>query len=234
MPGNVPGPAAGAWLTCNRAPASGSRGFTLIEVLIALSITTFVATIAYTSLSTALSGVESTRDVSERSYEVNRALMVLNRDLRQLVDRPVRDEFGELESALMGGDLARFPLAFTRAGWHNPGALQRSQLQRVAYRVEDETLWRDSWPVLDRAGDTEPYSVRLLDGVEFMELAFLQSLERLNLGPDDESIDTEGWDDNWVRLPGVASDQGLPVALELKLELTDWGELRRLYALPPL
>jgi general secretion pathway protein J len=229
MPGSPRIPATAA-----RGPAAGSRGFTLVEVLVALAITAFVATIAYTSLSTALAGIESTRDVSERSYEVNRALMVLNRDLRQLVDRPVRDEFGELEPALLGGELARFPLAFTRAGWHNPGGLPRSQLQRVAYRVEDETLWRDSWPVLDRAGDTEPQSVRLLDGVEFMQLAFLPSLERLNLGPDDEALDTETWDDNWVRLPGASGDLGLPMALELRLELTDWGELRRLYALPPL
>ena len=39
-----------------------SRGFTLVEVLIALAITAFVSTIAYTSLSTVITGMERTRE----------------------------------------------------------------------------------------------------------------------------------------------------------------------------
>ena len=97
-----------------------SAGFTLVEVLIALAITAFVSTIAYTSLSTVLAGVESTRQVSNRTYEVNRAWMIISRDLRQFVNRPIRDEFGEREPAMMGGPAARFALSFTRSGWHNP------------------------------------------------------------------------------------------------------------------
>ena len=141
-------------------------GFTLIEVLIALAITAFVSMIAYTSLSTVLSGVESMRENTDRIYEVNRAFMILTRDLRQFADRPVRDEYGELEPAMTGGILARFPLSFTRTGWHNPNRHPRSNMQRVNYRLEDQALWRDSYPVLDRASDTEPDSVVLLEGVD--------------------------------------------------------------------
>ena len=118
-------------------------GFTLIEVLIALAITAFVSAIAYTSLSTVISGVESTRETSERTYQVNRAWMIISRDLRHVVWRPIRDEFGEREPAMAGGPAARFPLSFTRSGWHNPRDHLRSQLQRVNYRIEDEARWRD-------------------------------------------------------------------------------------------
>ena len=76
-----------------------SPGFTLVEVLIALAITAFVSTIAYTSLSTVISGAESTRTAAERSYAINRAWMIISRDIGQFVARPVRDEFGELEPA---------------------------------------------------------------------------------------------------------------------------------------
>ncbi len=212
-----------------------NKGFTLIEVLIAMAITALVATLAYSSLSTAILGVESTRAVATRTYEINRALMILSRDLRQFVPRPIRDEFGDVEPAMMGGRLARFPLSFTRAGWHNPNGLLRSQLQRVAYRLEDAVLWRDSWAVLDRAGDSEPQSVILLEDVEYFDLLFLASLDTLEISSDGSGMETRDWQENWVADPGIAGP-GLvpPVALEVRLQLDDWGELRRLYALPPL
>lgn len=218
-----------------RAGCARTSGFTLVEVLIALAITAFVATIAYSSLSTAILGVESIREVATRTYEVNRALMILGRDLRQFVSRPIRDEFGDLEPAMTGGPLARFPLSFTRSGWHNPNGLQRSQMQRVAYRLEDTVLWRDAWAVLDRAADSEPQSVMLLEDVEYFDLRFLGSLEAVELSNDGRELDTRSWPESWVPTSGVG-DGGLapPVAVELTLQLTDWGELRRLYALPPL
>jgi len=214
---------------------SGRAGFTLVEVLIALAITAFVSMMAYTGLSTVMTGVERLRENTDRIYEINRAFMILSRDLRQFTARPVRDEFGELEPAFTGGELARFALSFTRSGWHNPNNYPRSTLQRVNYRLEDEELWRDTYPVLDRTADTEPQSALLLDGVESMELAFLGSLEGLQVQPGSATLDTRNWVDNWV---GDSSVQGVellpPAAVEIVLQLKGWGEMRRLYALPPL
>jgi general secretion pathway protein J len=212
-----------------------TNGFTLVEVLIALAITAFVSVIAYTSLSTVMTGVESLQENTDRIYEVNRAFMILSRDLRQLSSRGVRDEFGELEPAFVGGELARFNLSFTRGGWHNPVGHPRSTLQRVNYRLEDEALWRDAYPVLDRAADTEPSSVRLLDGVEELQLAFLGSLEALQIETGGGSIDTSNWQENWVPDSGLPGTQlAPPAALEITVRLKGWGEIRRLYALPPL
>ncbi len=209
-------------------------GFTLVEVLIALAITAFVAAVAYTSLSTVVSGVDSARDTAERTHEINRAFMLLSRDLRHFVERPVRDEFGDSEPALSGGKAARFALSFTRAGWHNPNGLPRSHLQRVNYLFEDEALWRESYPVLDRAGDTAGTSVRLLDGVEYLEFGFLGSVDQLRLGRG-TNVDTRQWPENWV--VNTSDPDALPsppVAIEITLGLEDIGEITRLYALPPL
>jgi general secretion pathway protein J len=211
-----------------------ARGFTLIEVLIALAITAVVATLAYSSLSTVITAMESSRANAQRTYQINRAMSVLSRDIRQFVQRPVRDEFGEVEPALAGGPAARFMLSFTRAGWHNTNNQLRSHLQRVNYVWEEDGLWRESYPVLDRAGDTEASRVLLLDEVEQMELRFLGSLGDLNAGRGSD-IDTRNWSENWVidtSRPGV--ELSVPVAIEVNLQLTDWGELRRLYALPPI
>jgi general secretion pathway protein J len=210
-------------------------GFTLVEVLIALAITAFVSMIAYTSLSTVMTGVERLRENTDRIYEVNRAFMIMSRDLRQFTARPVRDEFGELEPAFTGGELARFALSFTRTGWHNPNNRLRSNLQRVNYRLEDDGLWRDTYPVLDRTADTEPDSVLLLDGVESLQLTFLSSLEALQTQSGKAALDTSNWAESWVS-DSSAPEAVLepPAAVEIRLQLQNWGEMRRLYALPPL
>lgn len=213
----------------------GSAGFTLVEVLIALAITAFISAIAYSSLSSALAAVESIRVTAQRTYEVDRAWMIISRDLGQFVARPVRDEFGEVEPAMMGGAAARFPLSFTRTGWHNPVGNQRSNLQRVNYRLEDGALWRDSYPVLDRAPDSAPRQVRLLEDVEVLELVFLRSLDEAEPASSGIALDTRGWQGSWVSDTSAPNTElAPPVALEFRLQLEDLGEMRRIYALPPL
>ncbi|AQA19740.1 type II secretion system protein GspJ [Halioglobus japonicus] len=212
-----------------------ARGFTLVEVLIALAITAFVSTIAYSSLSTVMLGAEANEDAARRGYEINRAWMILSRDLEHFVERPVRDEFGELESALVGGPAARFPLSFSRGGWHNPIGAPRSEVQRVNYRLENDVLWRDAYPVLDRADDTEPQSARLLEGVASVSVLFLESEAALQGGVRGTQIETRNWPENWVADPSTPGSLiEPPLALEVRLELEDWGEMRRLYVLPPL
>ncbi|PLW70333.1 type II secretion system minor pseudopilin GspJ [Pseudohalioglobus lutimaris] len=211
------------------------RGFTLVEVLIALAITAFVSVIAFTSFSTVITGVESTQATAERVYRINRAWMIISRDLEQFVARPVRDEFGELEPAMQGGMAARFPLSLSRGGWHNPLGQERPEVQRVNYRLEDNSLWRDSYPVLDRAGDTEAQSALLLEDVDEIRLLFLDGVDGARSVGTGTELDTRGWTENWVSdtsRPGAGL--GPPLAIEVRLQLSDWGEMRRIYALPPL
>ena len=209
-------------------------GFTLIEVLIAMAITGVIALLAYSSLNTVITSVDAVRREASQTHQLNRAFQVLSRDLRQVVERSIRDEFDGLESALEGGPLARQTLAFTRAGWHNTVDLPRSTLQRVAYYLEDEQLIRASWAVLDRAGSAEPREVTLLRDVEAFDVQFLQDVGQLRIDRGIE-LDRRLGADNWiadVSQPG--SVIGLPAALVIRLELEGWGEVERLYVLPPL
>jgi general secretion pathway protein J len=80
-------------------------------------------------------------------------------------------------------------------------------------------------------GRCEPQRVRLLDGVEEIELRFLEDMERLQLDRD-LVVDTTAWERNWIADPSIQALRDPPVALELRLQLTDVGELRRLYVFP--
>lgn len=213
-------------------PTSAAQdGFTLVEVLIALAITVIVAVLAYSGISTVLSGADSLRSSSQNLLEINRALSLINRDLRYFSNRPIRDEFGDLQPALSGGPLTFFPLMLTRDGWHNGQALPRSDLQRVYYFLEEGALWRAYYTVLDRAVDTEPRRLRLLEGVEEFELRFLDSLDSLTVDRD-LVVDTRNWARDWVAEPAAQSAAEPPVALEIRLQIQGLGEVRRMYAIP--
>jgi len=213
-------------------PHSPESGFTLVEVLIAMAITAFVSLLSYQTLSTALAGIESARTESERLHEINRAFTVLSRDVRQMTNRPVRDEFGQMASAVSGGELARDPLRLTRSGWHNSTGAPRGTLQRVAYRLEEDKLLRLSYPVLDRTTAIEPTETVLIDGVEVFELRFLPSVNALEVDRN-QVIDRRFWQENWVADVGF-TDKIIdpPAAIEVRVILSDWGELERLYVMP--
>ena len=209
-----------------------SKGFTLVEVLIAMAITALVAVVAYSGLSAAISGAESLRSASVRAHDIHQTLGLLSSDLRQTVNRPVIDEFGQVAPALSGGELARDMLSLTRAGWHNSTAAPRSGLQRVHWWLEDDQLWRGYYPVLDRTAGTESIEMLILDEVTRFEVRFLPALGMIESDRDDV-IDRRNWQENWIAdlsRPGLTPTP--PAAVEVVLDISGLGEVRRLYVLP--
>lgn len=199
------------------------RGFTLIEVLVALALTALVAMMAYASLSAAISASESTRSDAERLQTVDRLFQILQRDISQAVLRPVSDGYGEIQPALRGGVVDGELLLLTRAGWPNARQQLRSDLQRVRYRSTGDSLWRDYWEHTDIAPGVQPISTRVASGLPAIRMRFL--------GPGASSSGSESseWRDSW--LTQSRADR-LPLAVEVILELQAWGEIRRLLVLP--
>ncbi len=201
------------------APA---RGFTLLELLVALAVFAIMATAAYSGLRNVLFTRAAVETQSRRLAAVQLAVYRLEQDIEQAVPRGIRDEYGEPQAALLGGELADYRLTLTRAGWDNPLGQPRASLQRVAYRLRDGRLWRLHWDVLDRGGLIEPRETLLLDRVREFRVRFL---------------DQDDWRGDW---PPTASDEAgkkknpdaLPRAVEIGLTLEDWGEITRLLPLP--
>ncbi|MEK7991799.1 MAG: type II secretion system minor pseudopilin GspJ [Thiotrichaceae bacterium] len=197
-------------------------GFTLLELLVALAIFSIIAIMAYAGLNAVLKAHEQTTQHANKLAKLQMAIHFISRDLQQFVNRPVRNEFGELEPALQG---QLNQLAFTHAGWRNPTQQKRSQLRRVNYFIEDEQLWYQYWSVLDRAQDSQPYQVKLLDNIEQMQVSFL-----------DES---DKWQTTWtISAQEATQDKRFkstpPRAVEVILDMQRWGAIRRLFVLPEL
>lgn len=192
-----------------------SRGMTLLEVLVALAVFALVAAMAYGGLNAASRSAEGVREQSAQLRTLQGSMLILGLDLRQLVDRPIRDNYGSEEPALVAASGGENRLSLTRGGHRNPAALVRSGLQRVSYRLEEGILYRDSWAVLDRAQDSEPWRSVLLDGVSELRLRFLD-------------VDNE-WHDSWPPLTVEEGSRVLPRAVEVVVVSEAWGEVRRLF-----
>jgi general secretion pathway protein J len=200
-----------------------AHGFTLVELLAAIAIFAVMALMAYGGLAAVLNARASVEASLARTAEIQKALYRLQSDLEQARPRPIRDEYGDEQPALLTHEQGRegLRLEFTRGGWRNPRLQRRSALERVAYGLEDGRLVRYSWTTLDRAGDEALVEVPLLEGVESLAWRFLDS--------------QRSWRDRWppqAAVGGTATEP-LPLAVELSLTTRDWGEIRYLFRLIP-
>src|SRR3546814_9545885 len=98
-------------------------------------------------------------------------------DFQQVRNRPIRDNYGDVQPGLLGADDAA--VEFTRGGWRNPLSQPRSTLERVGYQLKDNALHRSSWRILDRAQDTAAVDVVLLQDRSEEHTSELQSLMRI-------------------------------------------------------
>ncbi len=143
------------------------HGFTLIEILVALLIFSIIGVISSQLMSQTIRANETLRERGTRLADIHRVFQTLQRDVMQLTTRGIRDEYGDTQPNLIittGG-----AIEFTRNGWRNPLQLPRAETQRVAYLVQDNTLLRAYWPVLDRAQDSEATYQSMLENIEAIE-----------------------------------------------------------------
>jgi len=203
----------------SRRPATtASPGFTLLELLVALAIFGLLATMSYSGLRVILEQQSGIAVEAERLSELQKIYMLMQRDIEQAVDRPVRDEYGDEQPALVGADT----LQLTRGGWSNPAARTRSSLQRVGYVFEDDQLVRYAWAVLDRAQDSEPLRQPLTASIEQLQLRYLAA-----------NNEWRGqWPDTLQNADPAVPAQALPRAVEVTLEHAHYGQLVWLFRLP--
>ena len=197
-----------------------SRGFTLIEIMVAVLIAAILATMAFTAMQQALANRDRVRDGEARLRAVQYTMRSLVQDFAQLQPRPVRPPVGEGGYlAALEADPSISEVTLTRGGWMNPVGLSRSTLQRVRYVLRDEVLYREYWTALDATLEPQPVSRQLLDHVKRFQVRYLN--------------DGLQWQDNWP--PITVTETGAerefrwrPLAVEITLELEDYGQLVRL------
>jgi len=182
-------------------------GFTLVEMLIALSIFGMLTAAGVALLSVTARTQETSDRLLAELGEIRRVGALLTADLAQAVPRIRRGADGRPRRAFAGG-AGGSPLlvAFVRRGWD---AGEGDALQRVGYRLRGRVLERLAFARVDGGGDG--LAVALVDGVRALRLRYR---------------DEDGaWSDSWE--PTDAAE--LPHAVELVTETDAHGMIRQLF-----
>lgn len=195
------------------------EGFTLIEMIVVFAVFALIGVVSSQIVQQVLANQRIMQERGERLAEVQRAMQIIQRDVLQLVDRPVRDQLGDpMEALLIGADGL---IEFTRLGWRNPLGVARPEVQRVAYILRDGELLRAYWPRPDRTPDAEPQVQRLLQDVEQVEFY------ALDMGGNEHSF--------WPTATGGSPNPADQLAgIIMRIEMPPFGAVERLWSVPSL
>jgi general secretion pathway protein J len=205
-------------------PTLRLRGFTLIELMVAIFITAIVFALGYGGINQAVNNRDALEERQERLLAVQTAMRVISQDINQITPRAIRDPSGNSYNPVVESNSNTQPfLQLTRGGWANPAGVQRPTVQRVAYFFENNELRREYWPVADPVLSVEREKRKLLTGVKSVTFKYMDV--------------TRNWRDVWPPQSAVqgnaqANQRARPIAVEVTIELDDWGKIRRLFEVP--
>jgi general secretion pathway protein J len=201
------------------------RGFTLIEILVAMAIFTLIGLASTGLLTTVIDSNSLSQERFEKLQLLQRAMVTIERDIQQAVSRPVRVNGEKRKAVMAGGDVDGSDgdgIGFVRGGWHNPQLmLPRSTLQYVAYRLRDNKLERLYSNYVDNVIGYEPKVRVLLENIESFKVEFLSGNNASSTIKDDDDIK---WSEKY-------QDEVLPRAVAIEFVSKDFGMLRREFTL---
>ena len=182
------------------------RGFTLVEVLVALLLAAIVGVLSYRGLDSLLRAQAHLEANSARWLAVHRFLSSIEIDFRAAQARTGRDAEGTLQAAFIGQPNAGVPFSAQLALMRPNDVSFNSALpvQRVAYRLHEGQIEQLLWPAADLSPMIKPKIIVLLTGVSEFSLRY---------------IATDGvWRTHW---PVDSNVNVLPNGIELTLRMQD-------------
>ena len=187
-------------------------GFTLIEIMVAVAIFALIAAITFPALIQFLDMRERINAKNESLDTLQKTFLFMSRDFAYAVNRLNKDEFGDpLKTTLSINDDELIELTAAYQDFNLDGL---GVPRRVRWVLENQTLYRLQYPVMDPDGDTKAYRQALLTGVDDVEMTVF-SIED---GRDSES---RRWNEA-TRLPNM---------IRVKVEMESGLEYERAFTM---
>lgn len=208
--------------------------------MIALVISGLIAVMAFQSLDASDRAATRTNEVLNEINKIDRAWQVIAADCRHMLPPGTNDRTWVFKGETLEGsaeDADQEILLFKRRGWVNFTNRPRSDLQMVSYRVEDGKLWRDYVPEynllpVDIDWEDESFHQLLLENVEDVQLRFLHAGVVTSRGKS--VLEGREFSDDWLQEwpDATTGATGLPLAIEVTIQIKGVGSSARLFALP--
>ena len=153
----------------------GEKGFTLVEVLVSISLLGLLGVLLFSGLSTSLS---YNAEVSERSKLINRLELTntqLSQDLIQSINRRARDNKGDyIDYSFKGNNQSALDDSPFLSFSINTLTVDKTKgaVRWIEYFLIDGNIQRKEYFYADRTEDTPVYSQILLSQVEEVEVRF--------------------------------------------------------------
>ncbi|MCH9717758.1 MAG: type II secretion system minor pseudopilin GspJ [Gammaproteobacteria bacterium] len=187
------------------------KGYTLIEVIIALAIFAILGTLSVGLLSRAFDTKTRLANQIQPVNEVQLAASRITQDSSQIVARPVREQDMQKRPAFIANTSS---IEFTRGGFVAlDESTSESTLRRVALNCEGSELVRNTWAKLDGFDSSPPQKQVLLSNLKQCYFSFASS--------------NQTWSDEWHE-----EASSLPSAFKLHLNFEKLGELALIFSIP--
>ena len=147
------------------------KGFTLIEVLVSLVILSMIAIISSNILQSSL---ETERTVSNRlndAKNLNFASIIIKRDIRQIINVPLRDYYGNLINGTMIGNNIENKISFNSNIKSN--SQNTSPIKRIEYVIEDDAFIRKQYFSANPYNAEDYFETKLIKNVSEMNIEFM-------------------------------------------------------------
>lgn len=190
------------------------RGFTLMELLVAIAVLAVLASVSFRGLNSILEADRHVRSETRRWNEVALVFANIGRDLSLAVARSVRDEAGRTRAGLIVDrvqDDSQEQLVITRLG--DDDGSPRSEPRKVGYRLRAGTLDYLVWPATELAPGAAPLASPILENVSGMQLRVLGS--------------DGAWTSSWAG----GRESALPKAIEVQIVLETGARIARIFSL---
>lgn len=207
-----------------RAKKLHNKGFTLIEVMVAIVIMAMIAVMTSQSFSAAITSSEATQEAIDRIAAVDRIWVLLETDMRNVIPAMPKVSRGKPIPPVFIDQSEEYRLTLLRAGYANPLRLPRTEVVRVGYRFEENALWRDTWFNIAENDERKARPQKILEGVEDIFIKALPPGGR-------SSVSGGPWQDRWPA--SGQKPETLPAAIEITLITDDFGEVKRVYSILP-
>ena len=161
---------------------NNKQGFTLIEVLVSIVILSIIAIVSTNFLQSSITAREEGVSKLQNIKELNIASSIVRRDMRQILNVPIRDYFGNNLKGNFIADTVSNTIVFTTLV---NSSFSTSRVRRVEYLYQDEDFIRRQYFADNPYSYDEYFETTLLDEITDIEFSYMSDRKWYAVWPID-------------------------------------------------